>query len=182
MKRFSKHELFRLRNSIDITMLITESLQIPSKTAETYLRFLCPICSHFDTATKRETNLARCFRCERNFNTIEIVMAANRLNFPESVKYLQSLLPEKNCKEMTGNNHSYSAQQRNQADIAAITENIGVGSVKKTNGNSANDLPGTNHHRTTIEELNVRINQLSKQLEQLKSFAIHQLAAKSKNQ
>jgi len=169
MKRFSKHELFRLRNSIDIKILITETLQIPSKTAETYLRFLCPICSHFDTATKRETNLARCFRCERNFNTIEIVMATKRLNFIESVKYLQGLLAEQKCQQMPGNNRPHSAQERNQAAIAAISKNIGVGSVKKTNENS------------DIEELNVRLNQLSKQLDQLKSFVTHQPAARSKN-
>ena len=181
MKRFSKHELFRLRNSIDITMLISETLQIPSKTHAAYLRFLCPICLNFDTATKHETNLARCFRCERNFNTIEIVMAAKRLNFIESVKYLQGLLPENHRKEMPGINHPPSAQERNQAAIAAITENIGVGSVKKTNENSDNDLAGINQQKTTIEELNVRINQLSKQLDQLKSFVTHQLAAKAKN-
>jgi len=181
MKRFSKHELFRLRNSIDINTLISETIQIPSKIREGYLRFLCPICSHFDTATKRETNLARCFRCERNFNTIEIVMAAKRLNFIESVKYLQGLLAGKNCNEMTGNNHPHSAQEPNQAAIAAITENIGVGSVKKTNEYSDNDPAGINQQKTTIEELNVRINQLSKQLDQLKSFVTHQLAARSKS-
>jgi hypothetical protein len=182
MKRFSKHELFRLRNSIDINMLISETLQIPSKTCEAYLRFLCPICSYFDTATKSETNLARCFRCERNFNTIEIVMAAKRLNFIESVRYLQNLLPENYRKEMTGHNHPPSAQARTEAAIDAITKNIGAGSIKKPSGNSDNDLAEINQQKNTIEELNVRINQLSKQLDQLKSFVTHQLAAKSKNQ
>ena len=108
-------------------------------------------------------------------------MAAKRLNFIESVKYLQGLLPENNCKEMTGINRPHSAQERNQAAIAAITENIGVGSVKKTNENSDNDLAGINQQKTTIEELNVRINKLSKQLDQLKSFVTHHLAAKAKN-
>ena len=181
MKRFSKHELFRLRNSIDITMLITETLRIPSKIREGYLRFLCPICSHSDTATKRKTNLARCFRCGKNFNTIEIVMATKRLNFIQSVKYLQGLLAEKNCKQMPGNDRPQSVQEQNQTAIAAITKNIGVGSVKKTNENSDNDLAGINQQKTTIEELNVRINQLSKQLDQLKAFVTHQLAARAKN-
>lgn len=182
MRRLSKHELFRLRNSIDIKMLISDTLQIPSKTCEGYLRFLCPICFYHDTATKRETNLARCFRCERNFNTIEIVMAAKHLNFIESVRYLQSLLPENHRKEMTGNNHPLSAQARTEAAIDGITKNIGTGSIKKPNVNSDNYLAGTNQQKKTIEELNVRINQLSKQLDQLKSFVTHQLAAKSKLQ
>ena len=181
MRRFSKHELFRLRNSVDIKTLISATLQIPSKTCDAYLRFLCPICLYYDTATKRETNLARCFRCERNFNTIEIVMAAKRLNFVESVRYLQSLLPENNRKEVTGNNHPPSTQARTEAVIDAITMNIGTGGARKPNGNSESDLVGTNQQNTTIEELNIRINQLSKQLDQLKSFVTHQLAATSKN-
>jgi len=159
-------------------MLISDTLQIPSKTCEAYLRFLCPICSYFDTATKRDTNLARCFRCERNFNTIEIVMATKRLNFIESVKYLQCLLAENNCKQMTANSHPHPAQEQNQTAIAAITENIGVGGIKKINQKSVNHLAEINQHKTTIEELNVRINQLSKQLDQLKTFITHQLAAK----
>lgn len=108
-------------------------------------------------------------------------MAAKRLNFIESVKYLQGLLPGNNCEKMTRINRPHSAQERNQAAIAAITENIGVASVKKTNKNSDNDLAGITQQETTIEELNVRINQLSKQLDQLKSFVTHQLAAKTKN-
>jgi hypothetical protein len=37
-------------------------------------RFLCPLCNGFDTAVNPKTNLARCFRCEKNFNTIDLVM------------------------------------------------------------------------------------------------------------
>ncbi len=183
MRRLSKHELFRLRNSIDIKTLISETLQIPSKTREGYLRFLCPICLHFDTATKRETNLARCFRCERNFNTIEIVMAAKSLNFIESVRYLQSLLAEDNHSEMTGNKGHVSAQARDQATaVGAIIKNIGMGNNTNLQENSDNDSDKTSREDTTIEELNSRINRLSQQLDQLKSFVTYQLVAKSKNQ
>jgi hypothetical protein len=182
MRRFSKHELFRLRNSIDINTLISETLKIPSKTSQAYLRFLCPICLYYDTATKRETNLARCFRCERNFNTIEIVMAARHLNFTESVRYLQSLLPENHRKEVTRHNHPPSPQAQTEAVIDTITENIGVGRAKKTDKNSENDLVGINQQKTATDELNVRVNQLSKQLRQLKSFVVHQFVGRSNNQ
>ncbi len=109
-------------------------------------------------------------------------MAAKHLNFIESVRYLQSLLPENNRKEVTGNNPTPSAQARTEAAIDGITKNIGTGSIKKPNVNSDNYLAGTNQQKKTIEELNVRINQLSKQLDQLKAFVTHQLAAKSRNQ
>ena len=43
-------------------------------------------------ATNPKTNLARCFRCERNFNTIDMVMICNGLRFVEGVKYLKTIL------------------------------------------------------------------------------------------
>ena len=36
-----------------------------------------------------DTNLARCFHCEENFNTIDLVMTIRKLDFVESVRFLQ---------------------------------------------------------------------------------------------
>jgi len=69
-KRFSSRELFDLRNNIPVDMLIRDQLQIPSKIRDGFFRFLCPVCNEFQTAVNPNTNLARCFRCEKNFNTI----------------------------------------------------------------------------------------------------------------
>ena len=92
MKRhFSSQELFMLRNHIPIDTLIEKHLKLPSKFSEGFFRFLCPLCNEFQTATNPKTNLARCFRCERNFNTIDMVMICKRLQFVECVKYLQSI-------------------------------------------------------------------------------------------
>jgi len=66
MKKFSSQELFELRNAIQVDMLIKDELHIPSKISEGTFRFLCPICNEFQTAINPSTNLARCFRCERN--------------------------------------------------------------------------------------------------------------------
>jgi len=71
MKRFTQNELFELRNHIPISALIADRLNIPSKIREGQFRFLCPLCGEFQTATNPTTNLARCFRCEKNFNTID---------------------------------------------------------------------------------------------------------------
>jgi DNA primase len=90
-QQFSKEELYTLRNQIPIRNLITESLGIPCKEIEGIFRFLCPKCGEFQTAVNPKTNLSRCFRCQENFNSIEIVMADKKLSFVESVKLLKRL-------------------------------------------------------------------------------------------
>lgn len=94
-RRFTGNELFKLRNLIPIDLLIKEQLNIPSKISEGYFRFLCPVCNEFQTATNPKTNLARCFRCEKNYNPIDLVMLVKGVGFIESVNYLKKLLPEK---------------------------------------------------------------------------------------
>lgn len=91
-KRFSSHELYELRNRVPVTPLIRDYLAIPSKISEGIFRFLCPLCNEFQTATQSTTNLARCFRCEKNFNTIDLVMAVKGCGFVESVMFLKRLL------------------------------------------------------------------------------------------
>jgi DNA primase len=90
-ERFSPEMLRRLRNEIPINLLINEFLKLPTKLSEGYFRFLCPICSEFITATNPKTNLARCFRCEKNFNPIDMVMTAKQVNFRSAVDYLASI-------------------------------------------------------------------------------------------
>lgn len=93
--RFSAQELFTLRNHIPIDVLIEKVLLVPSKFSEGFFRFLCPLCSGFNTATNPDTNLARCFRCRKNFNTIDMVMIVRKSNFVESVRFLRKCLPKK---------------------------------------------------------------------------------------
>jgi len=97
MKRhFSSRELFVLRNHIPIDTLIEKHLMLPSKFSEGYFRFLCPLCNEFQTATNPKTNLARCFRCERNFNTIDMVMICKGARFVQGVNYLRTI--SKHCE------------------------------------------------------------------------------------
>ena len=101
-KRFSSQELFELRNAIPVDMLIKERLQIPSKVSDGVFRFLCPICNEFQTSVNPATNLARCFRCEKNFNTIDMVMSVRRIGFKESVLFLKQMLgkvPKQNTRQ-----------------------------------------------------------------------------------
>ena len=92
-ERFSPVLLRLLRNRIPINTLITSTLNMPFKRSENYLRFLCPLCGDFHTATNPSTNLARCFRCQKNFNPIDMVMILNGCSFLEAVRFLETLLP-----------------------------------------------------------------------------------------
>ncbi len=95
-RHFSSRELFVLRNHISIDTLIKKDLKVPSKFSEGFFRFLCPVCKEFQTATNPKTNLARCFGCQRNFNTIDMVMVCRGLSFVECVKYLKKI--SNNCE------------------------------------------------------------------------------------
>jgi len=94
MKRFSSNELLKLRNTIPVEILIQNILRVPSKISEGIFRFLCPICNEFQTGINPNVNLVRCFRCERNFNAIDLVMEIQGCGFKESVVFLQRLLGE----------------------------------------------------------------------------------------
>ena len=90
--RFPSDFLRSLRNDIPIDDLIRSHLDLVWKEREGYLRFLCPHCSDFHTATNRKTNLARCFRCCVNFNPIDMVMAVEGCAFVDAVTILAPLL------------------------------------------------------------------------------------------
>jgi hypothetical protein len=90
-RQFSAQELFHLRNNVPVDALITNVLNIPVKYSDGLFRFLCPVCKEFQTATNNRTNLARCFRCEKNFNPIDLVMVAKGFGFIESVTWLKRL-------------------------------------------------------------------------------------------
>lgn len=90
-QRYSKEKLRMLRNDIPISRLISEFLRVPCKISQGYFRFLCPLCSEFNTATNPKKNLARCFRCEKNFNPIDMVMAVKSCNFRDAVEMIDGL-------------------------------------------------------------------------------------------
>jgi DNA primase len=88
--RLSEQLLRSLRNDILIDDVIQLYLDIPTKRREGALRFVCPLCREMNTATNPKTNLARCFTCSKNFNPIDIVIAARKCTFTQAVHQLQS--------------------------------------------------------------------------------------------
>ncbi len=91
-RRFSRQELYRLRNKIPLALLIEKGLNIPCRSTEGVFRFLCPSCNEFTTAVNFKTNLARCFGCEKNFNTIDLVMLVKKMDFVNTIAFLNDYL------------------------------------------------------------------------------------------
>ena len=88
----TKEYLRHLRNRIEIIPLIADALELIYKTHDGRFRFMCPLCHDFDTAVNTNTNLARCFRCKRNFNPIDMVMTVKRYSFMQAVRFLDPSL------------------------------------------------------------------------------------------
>ena len=105
----SSSQLYALRNEISVGMLIEKTLSIPCRVTEGCFRFLCPLCNGFDTAVNPRTNLARCFSCETNFNTIDLVMLIRQADFVQSVKFLQSIHQKNSISQDPGNPETISA-------------------------------------------------------------------------
>ena len=78
-----------LRNRIPIGNLIVQVLKLETYNRGRWLRFRCPCCGSLHTATNPKTNLARCFECRKNFNPIDMVMAAGKCSFVEGVEHLK---------------------------------------------------------------------------------------------
>ena len=54
------------------------------------------------SATKPDTNLARCFLCARNFNTIDMTLICRRVSFVEGVTFLQTFyadIQKRKCRQ-----------------------------------------------------------------------------------
>lgn len=89
-QRISPHDLYLLRNAVPIDKLIKSLPTLSAKKTEGILRFHCPLCAGFNTATNPRTNLARCFTCCNNFNTIDLVMLVKKVSFKEAVTALSA--------------------------------------------------------------------------------------------
>ncbi len=78
-----------LRNDIPIDEVIVDLLNLEVQKDRKTIRFRCPLCCNFHTATNHKTNLARCFDCEKNFNPIDMVITVGNCGFVDAVKILK---------------------------------------------------------------------------------------------
>ena len=89
-----RDRLRALRNKIDFSHLFGR-LGWPWKRREDgVVLFVCPACRESQTSVNPKTNLARCFRCERNWNPIDFTMEVGRMDFLEAYGYLEEMLPK----------------------------------------------------------------------------------------
>lgn len=88
-KRFPATLLRMVRNQIPIDDVIIVMLRLDIRHTDKIMRFRCPVCGNFHTATNLKTNLARCFDCEKNFNPIDLVIEVTQCSFVEAVERLQ---------------------------------------------------------------------------------------------
>ena len=95
MKHFSKEDLFAARNDVPMRDVIATMSGLPNKDVEGTFRFLCPVCGEFQTGIHEKTNLARCFRCCRNYNAIELLVESRAISFVESVRLLLHYIKSK---------------------------------------------------------------------------------------
>ena len=83
-----------LRNQIPIDEVIVDLLNLEVRNDHKRLRFRCPLCYNFHTATNHETNLARCFDCEKNFNPIDLVITVGNCGFVDAVEILKDTIDQ----------------------------------------------------------------------------------------
>ena len=91
-KHYSADFLRMLRNQIPIDEVIIDLLNLEVRNDHEILRFQCPLCDKFHTATNHETNLARCFDCKINFNPIDLVITVGNCGFLDAVKILKDCI------------------------------------------------------------------------------------------
>jgi len=168
MKRFSADQLRTLRNEIPIHILIENELKIPCKYSEGMFRFLCPLCGEFMASVKKETNLARCFVCNKNINTIEIVMYDKKWKFVDSVKYLQKYY-DASIKQSSRDSIKKIGAMRNNKVSGSGPQ--AIGDILK-NYLLKDSIYEKNSNPKTFERLENKIDQLSKQVEQIRIFII----------
>lgn len=89
MSRYSQTYLQAIRNDIPMDAVITKMLRLDVRRTTGIPRFRCPICGNYHTAINPNTNLARCFDCEKNFNPIDLVMTVLGCPFMDAVRYLE---------------------------------------------------------------------------------------------
>lgn len=92
-KYFTRDFLYRIRNEIPLAVLL-EHLNWPRKYRAGELFFLCPNpqCREYLVKKTPRENLGHCFGCDRNFNTIDLTMAIEQVDFIAAIEILEPLL------------------------------------------------------------------------------------------
>jgi len=145
-KRFSDLELYTIRNNIPVQTVINNVVHIPAEKTNGYLRFQCPLCCGYNTAVKIKTNLARCFTCKKNFNTIDLVMICKNMSFVQSIALLKQYCSphfktQKMCRTQDKNG-TYNKPEKGMEKINHILNSM----VKQFDNDTGQDNNDNDEH------------------------------------
>jgi len=172
-KRFSDEELVVLRNQIPIRFLIETILAIPSKFIENIFRFLCPVCSEFNTSIIPDSNIVKCFSCNRIFNTIDITMTSKKYDFVTSVTFLKEIY-KKTKMDQNRKNGSKSNKWMNNIPQIKSKELICVGDVLNHSTNPIiNQIYTPSQLTRNFEKLELKLDSIMEEIQQIKKFLFH---------
>jgi len=172
-KNFSRSQLFALRNNIAVDMLIKDVLNVPCKSRQGCFSFLCPLCRRFNTGVNHKTNLARCFDCGKNFNTIDLVMVIRQVGFVDSVRFLKNLHdsrlsgPVGNGVNVAGDlQTSRTGSIKSACPVPVHVGNVIKDIIKPMTSGQTKRQPSDNHHNLA-NDLGERILKLEQKMEAL---------------
>jgi len=160
---YSREELFILRNHIPVDSLI-KKLEIPSKMIEGHFRFCCPVCNEFNASVNPKTNLARCFDCRKNYNTIDLVMLVKGSNFIQSVKFLQRFHDRKEESVPPNPLPAESTFSSLPVSIGEIFKDMGIAGGLASKNQKANDNQPFNQLNERIKQLEQKVVYLTQKI------------------
>ena len=108
--------LRRIRNDLPIPVAIAAlgPTGPPSKMSEGYFRFLCPHCGEMRATVNPRNNLAHCFTCKKNLNTIDLLICEG-YDFLAAVALLKRWLDEYQAKQPRTTAATPPAKQEQQS-------------------------------------------------------------------
>ena len=130
MTSFTKQQLVQVRNEIDIDWLISDKLSLDRQFNGMW-RFRCPLCQQLNTATQKKTNLARCFSCQQNFNTIDLVIYTKKINFVPSVQFLLALLDKKTPPSGSDKKDNEDINGSQQKELKAMNRIVALQEIER---------------------------------------------------
>jgi len=174
-KYFSRSQLFALRNNIGVDMLLTDVLHVACKNRQGRFSFLCPLCRQFNTSVNHNTNLARCFDCKKNFNTIDLVMIIRQWNFVDSVRFLKKfydgMLSGPGCNHVNVDTNlqiSHGGLQKSSCSAPVQLGDILNGFIKPMTKSKTEKQPSNNSQTLSMDsDVNDRIGNLEQKMEAL---------------
>lgn len=169
--RYTRQQLFVLRNHIPIDRVI-ETLDIHNAIHDGQYRFNCPVCHQMNTGISRKINQARCFDCEKNYNTIDLVIEVLGLRFLESAAYLEKLKEQMPAKTNQKESPEKLTRQNELVHIGDVFKSLISSSPDKTS--PTRDL---RQESQTISDLRKRVCDLENCIKSLSdkiAFIEHQ--------